>query len=200
MSGDRRIVLTPSAECRPGPSLPGQRVQHDPQRAHEAGQEHAQAASRGLHHVRLVPAPRLQHLCLQAGLLNSQCRAVGLTVSEAAAHLQNAAADRRGFAHQLGRAIKRPSSTSDIPAVPEEGSKPSSSQQFPPTYEDPSVPPAFERESKRLAHAVKQGSIKGSAANGTRENGMGVNGRELPAMAQPAPSGVPEEAKDRKNM
>ena len=58
-----------------------------------------------------------------------------------------AAADRKGFARQLGRAIKRPSSTSDIKAEPEADSKPPS---FPPAYEDPSVPPAFVRTSQQV--------------------------------------------------
>ena len=58
-----------------------------------------------------------------------------------------AAADRKGFARQLGRAIKRPSSTSDIKGEPEADAKPPS---FPPAYEDPSVPPAFVRTSQQV--------------------------------------------------
>lgn len=66
-----------------------------------------------------------------------------------------AAADRRGFARLLGKAIRRPSSTSDIP-VPEEDEKPANSQ-FPPSYNDPSVPPAFARASKSgaVAHPIE---------------------------------------------
>ncbi|BDA49381.1 CBL-interacting protein kinase 23 [Coccomyxa sp. Obi] len=56
------------------------------------------------------------------------------------------AADRKGFARLLGKAIKRPSSTSDIP-MPAEATSPAASQ-FPPAYADPSVPPAFVRASK----------------------------------------------------
>lgn len=63
--------------------------------------------------------------------------------------MPSAAADRKGFARQLGRAIKRPSSTSDIKGDPEADSKPPS---FPPAYEDPSVPPAFVRASRQVGH------------------------------------------------
>ena len=63
------------------------------------------------------------------------------------------AADRKGFARQLGRAIKRPSSTSDIKDPDPQGADGKGSNQkasFPPTYEDPSVPPAFTRNAPQV--------------------------------------------------
>ena len=84
--------------------------------------------------------------------METMLRVLGLSVAKVmSCFLPPAAADRKGFARLLGKAIKRPSSTSDIP-VPAEDISPASSQ-FPPTYADPSVPPAFARASKSGAAA-----------------------------------------------
>lgn len=69
----------------------------------------------------------------------------------------DAAADRKGFARQLGHAIKRPSSTSDIkdPGSQDADSKGQNQKAlFPPTYEDPSVPPAFTRKPPQVPSAL----------------------------------------------
>ena len=68
-----------------------------------------------------------------------------------------AAADRKGFARQLGRAIKRPSSTSDIKDPDSQNADGKGQNQkalFPPTYEDPSVPPAFTRNPPQVPSAL----------------------------------------------
>ena len=71
----------------------------------------------------------------------------------------HAAADRKGFARQLDKAIRRPSSTSDIKVSTEDdGKEPQKRAAFPPTYEDPSVPPAFVRQSQQAQVSTKPGS------------------------------------------
>ena len=70
----------------------------------------------------------------------------------------HAAADRKGFARQLDKAIRRPSSTSDIKVNTEDdGKEPQKKAAFPPTYEDPSVPPAFMRQSQQAQVSKKVG-------------------------------------------
>ena len=83
-----------------------------------------------------------------------------------------AAADRKGFAQQLGRAIKRPSSTSDIP---EEDPKLAASS-FPPAYTGSSfvrprskvssTGPAVEQPEEERTHGTTPGAV---AANGIRD-------------------------------
>ena len=71
----------------------------------------------------------------------------------------HAAADRKGFARQLDRAIRRPSSTSDIKvAAEDDGKEPQKKAAFPPTYEDPSVPPAFIRQSQQAQATTALGN------------------------------------------
>ena len=71
----------------------------------------------------------------------------------------HAAADRKGFARQLDKAIRRPSSTSDIKVSTEDdGKEPQKKAAFPPTYEDPSVPPAFVRQSQQAQVSTKLGN------------------------------------------
>jgi hypothetical protein len=78
------------------------------------------------------------------------------------------AADRRGFAQQLGKAIKRPSSTSDIP-LPEDDAKASAPMQFPPTYEDP---PGFARNSNHTAHPLPEhNGVDSAAVKGVMQSG-----------------------------
>lgn len=105
------------------------------------------------------------------------------------------AADRKGFARLLGKAIKRPSSTSDI-RVPEADAEPAASQ-FPPTYNDPSFPPSFVRASKSgaVAHPVAAGAnpvqslaaVKSPFSDAKLENGKaaeadGVKQAEVPPL------------------